>query len=86
MSKEQRTIEIAAKLYATRDTARALLGERYAEWMQTYADIIKQVMTDKKTSEIGAANALCKFTENPFQQMTILAAAVEMVEPTKEAA
>lgn len=78
----QQSIEITVKLYKARDASRFLLGQKYPAKMAEYIGLIQMVMADKKVTSIGAATLLCKATDNPHQQMQILSAVVEMVEPS----
>ncbi len=82
MSRIQQSVEITVKLYKARDAARLLLGAKYQAKMAEYIGLIKMVMADKNVSSVNAAIQLCNATDSPHQQMQILSAAVEMVEPS----
>lgn len=80
--KMQRAVKMTAKLYEARDSAKFMLGEKYPERMEELGALIRVRMVEKGESEIGAASFLCTQTENSYLQIEILAAAVEMVEPS----
>lgn len=83
MTKSQRAIQLAAQLYEARDIMRTLLGDKFQARMKEYGEAITEVMAAKSVDTITAAQMLCKETESPMQQITILAAAVEMAEPSE---
>lgn len=80
-------IQIAAKLYNCRDTAKRFLREKYEAKIQPYKHIIKEVMKSNNVEElkdlliIGDTQA---YQENPFAQMMFMAAVVELIEPSKD--
>lgn len=82
MSRLPQAIDITMNLYKARDTARLLLGMKYAAEMQEYIVLIKQVMADRKVSSVFAASILCNATPHTMQQIKILSAVVEMAEPS----
>jgi hypothetical protein len=78
----QQTIELAAKLYGARDATRLLHGDKYAARMQECGTILREVMAAKNVNEIRAAMMMCEQTGSAYQQMDILAAVVELIEPS----
>ena len=78
----QQQIEIAAKLYKCRDSARFLLGERYTEKMADYGTAIKRAAIKMHCSHLKAAMAMAERTDDGMLQMLIFAAAVELAEPS----
>lgn len=83
MTRIQKSVEMSVQLYKARDASRFVLGEKYSAKMAEYMDVIKMVMADKNVAGIVAASLLCKAADNPLQQMQILSAYVEMVEPSE---
>jgi hypothetical protein len=78
----QQKIQMAAKLYDCRDTARRLLGEAFSAKVAEYSEVIKLVMSDKKIDALTAGIFVSKQSENPMTVMMVLAATVEMIEPS----
>ena len=78
----QQQIEIAAKLYKCRDSARFLLGERYAEKMADYGNAINEVSVRLNCSQMAAATKMAGRTDDGMLQILIFAAAVELTEPS----
>lgn len=79
----EREIKMAATLYEARAGAKSTLGAGYFDRMGELAGDILICMHAKNLSEVAAATHLCTLTGDPTLQMQILAAAVELVEPTK---
>lgn len=80
----QQQIEIAAKLYKCRDSARFLLGEGYAAKMADYGKAITEVAARLKCSELKAATKMAERTDDGMLQMLIFSAAVELAEPSNK--
>lgn len=79
----ERAIRISAVLYRARDAARRLLGDRYAQTMQSIAAHIRAEMPEHGDSAIKAAKAIAdRQVGDALKQRWVLAAAVEMLEPT----
>lgn len=74
----------AAKLYECRDAAKTLLGEHYHRDITLLAKRIKSKAAELDCNDLQAAIALAKDADG-FQTIVILAAAVEMVEPSTPA-
>lgn len=74
-------IQMVAKLYECRDSARSLLGTHYKRDMDLWALAIKGVATADKCSELAAATKMAREADG-FGAIVILAAYVEMEEPT----
>ncbi|MDB5988884.1 MAG: hypothetical protein JWQ10_287 [Herbaspirillum sp.] len=83
MSKQQDVIEMTAKLYKIRDSVRSLLGSQFQSRMKEYGDLLTTVMKERQLDAIAAATFLGNAVENPFLQIQILSAAVELVEPSE---
>lgn len=81
---EQR-IKIAARLYHVRDTAKRFFREDYLEKLKPYTHILQAVC---KANEIDELQALIRCLQlesiagNGMAQMVMIAAAVEMMEPS----
>lgn len=74
-------VQMAAKLYEARDAAKMLLGAHYKRDMELWAVAIRGEAESKKTSELAAAISMAKQADG-FGAVMILAAAVEMTEPS----
>ena len=75
--------QIAAKLYDCRDAARSLLGTHFKRDMDMWAIAIRGEAETKKCTELEAAHGMAREADG-FGAIVVLAAYVEMVEPTKE--
>jgi hypothetical protein len=79
----QQAIQISARLYECRDSARFLAGNDYKSIMDEYGRVIKAVADRDKTSNIKAA---MKIADRPdisgVTMMYVFAALVEMTEPS----
>lgn len=81
------TLQMAAKLYDARDTAKILLGERFPEVMADYGAAIDKVADSLKITRIAAMTKLATKAMDegkPFVAMNVMAAAVELEEPPLE--
>lgn len=77
---EQNLIQISAKLYECRDTARRLLGDKYHDRMEAYGKLIQDVMDRKKCNELKAGMLLAQHADGMVSIM-VFAATVELIEP-----
>lgn len=88
MATNEEQVKLAAKLYKCRDAAKTLYGETYLEKMADYQKYIKGAMikfgmdceikaTMKMIEELGSE-------ADGMITMLLLAACVELVEPSKE--
>lgn len=76
-------IQMTAKLYNCRDTAKRFLREEYEVKIQPYKHIIKEVMKSNNVEELKALLIIGDtqtYQENPFAQMMFLAATVDLIE------
>ena len=81
---EQNLIETAAKLYELRDRARTLLGDRYKPHMAELGKILQATADRDGKSVITVAKEVCtKRDLIGIDMMMVMAAAVELVEPTQ---
>lgn len=74
-------VQMAAKLYECRDAARALLGAHYKQDMDAWAAAIRADAKAANCSELKAAMKLSNDGDG-FKQLVVLAAFVEMTEPS----
>ena len=81
-SATEKQVRIAAQLYDARDTVRRLLGEHYRRRMRDIGDQLTQIAADRPL--LSVAGEVAKGAPNAWDQLLVLAAAVEMVEPTTE--
>jgi hypothetical protein len=77
----EKQVKMASQLYQCRDAARTLLGDNYRRDMELWATAIKGVAEVDKCSELAAATKMAA-EGGPFGAITILAAFVEMTEPS----
>lgn len=82
------TVQIAAKLYDARDTMRLFWGDHYLAKVNEWKHYIEQAAVKWQCSEMDALMRLVKLLQekDPASGMTqalLLAAYVEMVEPSK---
>jgi len=77
----ERGVKLAAGLYQCRDAARTLLGAHYQRDMELWARAIKGVAAKDDSSDLAAATKMAAATGS-FGAVTILAAFVEMTEPS----
>jgi hypothetical protein len=83
MNATQQQVQMAAKLYEMRDKAKRLLGERYRPHMAELGKILKMTADRDKKSVLAVATEVCKKRELiGMDLMLIMAAAVELVEPS----
>lgn len=79
----ENAIKMTAQLFRCRNAVRQLLGDEFAEHMAVYASGIRAMGELHKVDTMGAAIELCKKADNEVEAMCILAAAVEMLAPSK---
>lgn len=83
MNATQQQVQMAAKLYELRDRARTLLGERYKPHMTELGKILQATADRDGKSVIVVAKEVCtKRDLIGMDMMMVMAAAVELVEPT----
>jgi len=74
--------QTSAQLYECRNTMQFILGDKYRATMEKWSEPIKTVMALKKCDEISAAVEMAKKANDPMFTVSILATAVELVEPS----
>lgn len=80
-------IQLAAKLYDAREVVRTLWGDNYATKIKQYQDFIRAEMAAKNCEELAATMNIVRDLQRDkpdsgMTQMVILAACVEILEPT----
>ena len=83
----EKLIGIMAKCYAARRGAKSLLGDKFATEMAEFQGYIRQRMARDKSTDLSATMSLlaelqAKAPDSGVTQMYVLAAFVEMVEPS----
>lgn len=87
MQPTEQQIKMAAKLYECRDAAKALHGAEYKAELRWYIARIYEYQKKQKLETLPAVLALCSLPsvkENPSTTMMFMAAAVEIIEPSKD--
>ena len=81
-------VQIAARLYECQDAAKSLLGEKYPDRMVLYGEWIKKRSTHSNVSVLKAAQDIIAEvgSDDGFFAIQVLAAAVELIEPSEELA
>ena len=78
-------VQMAAKLYECRDTAKSFFKEEYKTKLQPFTHIVKEVMKANNLEEIPALLRISKtstYQEDGMAQMMFMAAVVELIEPS----
>ena len=76
-------VQMAAQLYSIRDSVRGLMGDNYQPRMAELGGLLKRIAEKHGCSEISAARRIAADEEaTSFNAMAILAAAVELIEPS----
>lgn len=86
MSITQKTVQLAATLYNIRDTTRRLLGDKYPAKMAEMGKVVTQFAEMRNVNVLAAAQWMAEQPEmrgNETTTMLVLAAAVELIEPTQ---
>lgn len=83
MSHTEKQVAMAAQLYDMRDRARRLLGDNYKPHMAELGKILKATADRDKKDALSVAIEVCKKRELiGMELMMVMAAAVELTEPT----
>jgi hypothetical protein len=85
MATEQQ-VQIAAKMYETRDAMKRLRGDKWTADFRELSGFIRRAMEQWGIGELSASLRLCQTKElehEPLTHMMLVAAAVEMVEPSE---
>jgi len=84
----EQNVRTAARLYEARDTAKTVLGDKYALRMFRGGQLLTKSARNSGQSVLTVAAHLAKKCEEdgrPFAAVVILAAAVELIEPSEVA-
>ena len=77
----QNIVQLAAKLYDCRDTAKSVLGDKYLDRMKAYGQVVKSTANAMNCGEIKAAIALAD-KAGGMAAIFYIASVVEMTEPS----
>lgn len=83
----EQQVKLAYKLYRCRDAAKKLYGNEYKERVYSYMHRIRQHQENQKIDTLPAVLAICSLPhvkENEMAVMLFMAAAVEIIEPSKD--
>lgn len=75
-------VRITDRLHECRDAARTLLGDSYVPTMAEYQKVIKAVAEKANVELLDAALQICKGVTDPRFPIFVMAATVELVEPS----
>lgn len=79
----EQIVGIAEKMYSARRSLRSLLPEKFTETCEKWQVAVQMVMREKDMSEIAAMIEMLRILkEKPVAQLWLLAAVVEMLEPS----
>ena len=79
-------VQMAAQLYSIRDSVRRLMGDNYHPRMAQLGELLQRIAAKHGCSELSAARRIAADEEaSSFDAMAILAAAVELIEPSANA-
>lgn len=83
MAASEKQVRIAARLYEIRDAMRRLFGERYAEQLKPFQQMLERLKEQSGLDTLAAATYIAKQLDagDPAIMM-LMAAAVEIVEPS----
>jgi len=83
MQATEKQVTMVAQLYDMRDRARRLLGDKYKPHMAELGKILKMTADRDKKDALAVATEVCKKRELiGMDLMMVMAAAVELTEPT----
>lgn len=87
MRATEQQVNIAAKMYQCRGAAKQLYGKEYREKLDWYTCRIYEYQKAQKVETLPAVLAICglpSVKENEMAVMLFMAAAVEIIEPSKD--
>lgn len=85
MNANEQHVEIAAKMYECRTAARSILGDKYQDKMRELAQVVMAVAERDQCNPIVAGATVIKTAGlEGMQSLMLMAAVVEMVEPSKK--
>ncbi len=74
-------VQMAAKLYKCRDHAKNLLGDKYHDLMREWGEVVTACAKQENCDTMAAGIHMAKMVDG-MDAMMILAATVELVEPS----
>jgi hypothetical protein len=77
-------VQMAAKLYECRDTAKRLLGDKYPDTIRRWGEIVERRAKQEEGDILATSIHMAKMVGGADAVM-LLAAAVELVEPSNAA-
>jgi len=87
MDLSEKKVDIAHRLYQCRKTAKNLLGDQYTERIAEYQAVIRNWMPHHDNDVLKATLFLAeKITDHVYGTIFLMAAAVEMLEPSESKA
>lgn len=87
MTATEQQIKMAAKLYKCRDASKTLYGTEYQHKIKWYIDTLNGYAKHKSLDTLPAVIDYCSLPdvkENETAVMLFMAAAVEIIEPSKD--
>jgi hypothetical protein len=81
----EKEVKLAATLYRIRDTTRQLLGDKYQRKMAEMGQVVRRAAAMNNMDTLQAAQWMAAQPEmqgHATETMLVLAAAVELIEPT----
>ena len=76
-------VQMAAQLYSIRDSVRGLMGDNYHARMAELGGMLQRIAEKHGCSELSAARRIAADEDaSSFDAMAVLAAAVELIEPS----
>ena len=79
-------VQMAALLYSIRDSVRGLMGDNYHPRMAELGGLLQRIAEKQGCSELAAARRIAAdMPADSFDAMAILAASVELIEPSANA-
>lgn len=87
MDAMEANVILAAQMYRCRSAAKTILGDKFKQKMDEMAAVIRAVMARDKCNCIVAGSTAIKESElHGMSALIVMAAVVEMVEPSTHAA
>lgn len=87
MIANEQQVKLAAKLYKCRDAAKGLYGKEYKAKLNWYISRIYDWQKSQKVETLPAVLGICSMPSvktNEMAVMMFMAAAVEIIEPSKD--
>jgi Flp pilus assembly secretin CpaC len=78
----EQQVRMAVRLYEARDAAKRLLGEKYKARMAELGGMLTQLAAERKCDVLVAATKAAAGFGSGFDKLLIVAAAVELTEPS----